>query len=188
MRIMERLAPLASQGIAMKKTLILLLLLASCRGQEAGNESANVATPGGEATGGPKASGSAGADGAPTSLTGLYEGGAAARKNQLCIIESGGEAQFGFVVWSEGLKSCLGAGKAMRSGNRITLNMAGDESCTIEARMDGDRLTLPKAIPQGCGYYCAAGASLSGAAFSKAGSSREDALKAKDIVGDPLCG
>jgi hypothetical protein len=167
----------------MKKTLLILLLLAACgRDDPAANDQS--------APGGPAAHESAGrpAPASPgdskTRLAGLYEGGSSAQKNQMCIVEKGGEAQFGLLVWGGNLHSCSGAGRAVRSGDRLTLTMTGDETCTIEASLKDGVVTLPARLPLGCDYYCGARASLAGATFSRAG---DDVKKATDIAGDPLC-
>ena len=163
-----------------------LLLLASCGDREAdGNDAASPAN-GLVAEGAKDVPATAVAT---ARLTGLYEGGAAARKHQLCIIDKGsGDAQFGLVVWGERDMSCSGAGQAARSGDRLTLTMSGDRTCTIEARMVGDEVTLPAAVPEGCSYYCAQGAKLSSVRFARTGSTAADAMKAKDLADDPLCG
>jgi hypothetical protein len=123
-------------------------------------------------------------------LTGLYESGDGARRNQLCMVErDGGAASFGFVTWSAGTSNCSGSGPATRDGDRIMLRLDGDESCTLEARIDGRRVTMPSAIPDACKrYYCGAGAELTGVTFDKVGGEAADALKATDLAGDRLCG
>ena len=122
----------------MKHLLTILLLLAACgRGDPPTGNEAEPAADG------------AGAESAPrraveeARLTGLYEGGAGAQKNQLCIVEKGREAQFGLLVWGGNLHSCSGAGQAVRSGERLTLRMTGDEACTIEAALKDGVVTLP---------------------------------------------
>jgi hypothetical protein len=169
----------------MKKILLILLFLAGCgRGDEPGNDQA---APDSRA---PAAAGSkapAGARTADTRLTGLYEGGAGPQKNQLCIVEKGKDAQFGLLVWGGNLHSCSGAGQAIRAGERLTLKMTGDETCTIEASLRDGNLTLPGALPLGCAYYCGARASFAGARFSRSGTGEVEARKARDIAGDPLC-
>ncbi|HYE27498.1 MAG TPA: hypothetical protein VEA61_04600 [Allosphingosinicella sp.] len=164
----------------MKKALVLLLLLPGCdRG----------VPPAGDAAAPQR--GAAGADPSPAAadarLTGLYEGGAGAQKNQLCIVEKGTEARFGLVVWGANLHSCSGAGDAVRDGERLSLRMTGDESCTIEASLNSGTVTLPGNLPAGCAYYCGARATLAGATFTRAGTTEADARKATDIAGDPLC-
>jgi len=169
----------------MKKIVLILLFLAGCgRGDSPANEqaapdSAEPAGPGSKAV--PERSGS-------TRLTGLYESGSGARKNQMCVVEKGGESQFGLIVWGSGLNSCSGAGKAVREGERLTLTMTGDETCTIRASLKDGVVTLPASLPTGCAYYCAAsGATLANARFARAGTSSADVKKATDITGEPLC-
>jgi hypothetical protein len=65
--------------------------------------------------------------------------------------------------------------------------MAGDSPCAIEARIDGGRVIFPASLPRGCAYYCAPGVQAAGVTFAKTGGTREDAVRARDIVGDPLC-
>jgi len=122
------------------------------------------------------------------SLNGLYESGAPPQPNQICMV--GGDerqASFGLVAWGENLHSCSGSGRAVREGDKLTLTMAGDERCTIDAKIDGGTITLPATVPEGCSYYCGARARLGSASFVKKGSRLEDAMKAKDLVGEPLC-
>lgn len=120
-------------------------------------------------------------------LTGLYESGPAGRRNQMCVIEGSGRARFGLVVWGAGSEGCSGAGTAARQSETLRLTMAGDEACTIDARIDGTRVSFPASLPPGCAYYCSRGASFAGAPFDKTGGSAEDALRAQDLAGDRLC-
>jgi hypothetical protein len=166
----------------MKYFLPTLLLLAACgRGdQPADNRAEPSAARAGSESNRPKAA-------ADESLAGLYESGSGAQTNQLCIVEKGREAQFGLIVWGGNLNSCSGAGVAVRSGERLSLRMTGDETCTIEASLKDGTVTLPQSLPTGCAYYCGARASLAGARLTRAGSTEADAKKATDIAGDPLC-
>ena len=155
-----------------------LALLAGCSGQgEGGGNQAAGEAPAGKAAPG----------GRLTSLTGLYEGGEVQPPNQMCIIEKGGEARFGLVVWGSNQHSCSGSGTVARSGNILSLRMAGDEACTIDAMISGKTVTLPTAIPDGCAYYCGERARMAGAVLTQQGDTETDAGKAKDLVGDPLC-
>ncbi|HEY0131984.1 MAG TPA: hypothetical protein VGB57_11325 [Allosphingosinicella sp.] len=170
----------------MKKILPLLLLLAACGRDDA--PAGNQAAP---ESGGPAASKPGSSASSPASaqarLTGLYEGGAGAQKNQMCIVEKGNDTEFGLVVWGGNMHSCSGAGRAVRRGERLTLTMTGDETCTIDATLRDGIVQLPDSLPLGCAYYCGARASLAGARFSRTGSSEADSKKARDIAGDPLC-
>lgn len=125
---------------------------------------------------------------APTDLTGLYEGKSGETTNQLCMIASGPDrARFGLVVWGTNLHSCSGAGDAVRTGDRLLLAMSGDSACRIEARLSDGKVELAAPIPAGCSYYCGARARLDGASFTRVGTTKDEALKAKDLAGDPLC-
>ena len=162
----------------MELALLLVIALAGCRGEE--TQQGNAATP-------------ASAPGAPVqtaTLTGLYEGGTAPRRNQMCMIEREGRGTtFGFVTWGPGDKNCSGSGTATKEGNALRLRLDGDESCALAARVDGKRVTLPGSIPTECQrYYCGDGAQMSGATFDKVGGEQADAMRAVDLVGDPLCG
>jgi hypothetical protein len=121
-------------------------------------------------------------------LTGLYEGGGEERPNRMCIIDRGvGNAAFGLVVWGANDHSCTGTGGVTREGEVLRLAMTGDESCVIDARIEGDTIILPDALPEGCAYYCGARAAMTGATFEKVADTPEAALRATDLVGDPLC-
>lgn len=167
----------------MKKLLIALVLLAGCsRGEEQQGEG-NAARPSGSgASSGPAAPGRI------QTLTGLYEGGDVDPKNQLCMVDNKGEApRFGLVIWGANQHSCSGSGTAVREGDRLQLKMAGDEACTIDARISGNSIMLPEKVPDGCSYYCGANARLTAVTFIQQGTDKDDAAKAKDLVGDPLC-
>ena len=162
----------------MKKSLILLALVTACGASDQGNETmsangANASTP-------VVAAASAG-------LTGLYEGGSTAAPSQLCVIEKGGKAQFGMVIWGANLSACGGAGLVERDGERLRLRMTGDQACTVEARLSAGAISLEGPVPAGCAYYCGAQAGFEGARFERKGSMAADAMKATDPAGDPLC-
>lgn len=169
-------------------TLLAFALLAGCGGA-GGNESGNAS--GAAGGGGAQAAGGSAAPQTAVEtagLTGLYEGGAGPRKSQLCVIDKGtGDARFGINVWGENMHSCAGAGTAVRSGERLTLTMAGDSTCKIEATMRGGVVTLPATLPEGCGYYCGKQARFSGASLARTGTTAADAMKARDVADDPLC-
>jgi hypothetical protein len=164
----------------MRKLPILAFFLVAACGQE--GEEAGNGVAGGAATGAP------GAPVQTATLTGLYETGGSP-PSQLCITERGRAARFGLVIRRNGRAGCSGAGTAARTGAALRLTMNGDSPCVIEARLEGRRLTFPPSLPAGCSYYCAPGAAAGagGMPFSKTGGTRADALRARDIVGDPLC-
>jgi hypothetical protein len=124
-------------------------------------------------------------------LTGLYQGrGEGGERDRLCMIseENGGGAAFGIVTEDPDGSSCGGAGRAVRENGVLRLTMTGDEQCAIEARIDGRQVTFPAAVPEGCAYYCGPGATLADLSFEKTGGTAEDAKRATDLAGGPLCG
>lgn len=161
--------------VRMKMLIFPLLLLAGCGTGEQGDN----------ATGAPEARKSAVQT---AELTGLYESGSAQLRNQLCVIDKGtGNARFGLVVWGANQHSCSGSGTIVREGSTLRLGMAGDEECTIEGAIENGTVTLPEDLPAGCSYYCGARAQMAGASFEKTGGTAEDAMRATDLVGEPLC-
>lgn len=160
----------------MKKLLIAFAFLAGCGSQDepGRNDSSGTVEP---------ASAESGA------LTGLFEGRKGEAVDQLCMVGSGPDsASFGLVVWGSNLHSCSGEGEATRQGDRLTLAMAGDSTCRIEAKIAGGTITLPATFAEGCSYYCGARASLANATLTRTGNTAEDAAKARDLAGDRLCG
>lgn len=110
------------------------------------------------------------------------------KRSQMCMIsDDSGVAAFAIATETPGDGSCGGAGEAVRQGNVLRLTMTGDKKCAIEARIAGTQVTLPPDLSEECAYYCAPGATLAGAAFEKIGGTAEDAMRATDLAGDPLC-
>jgi hypothetical protein len=170
----------------MHKSLVILAFVAACGASDQDNSAAPAAPAAGQAQ--PSAAPGGAVSAARSDLIGLYEGGPRSRPNQLCVIQRGDTPQFGLIVWGENMRSCSGAGTAERNGDRLTLTMTGDSACRIEARIAGGAVTLPDKVPDGCAYYCGAGARLEGVALRRTGATAADAAKAKDLAGDPLCG
>ncbi len=164
----------------------LLLLAAGCGTSGPSADNASQMTGGGVTGSAPAAAPVPGAS--PTDLTGLYEKKSGETANQLCMVARGPDkARFGLVVWGSNLHSCSGAGEAVRSGDRLILNMDGESACRIEAMFKDGLLTFPSTTPAGCSYYCGARARLDGASFTRIGATKDEALKAKDLAGDPMC-
>ncbi|PSJ39815.1 hypothetical protein [Allosphingosinicella deserti] len=169
----------------MKKSLLLLVLVTGCGGgaSEGNDQAGNGAAPAAQTEAGAASSAASSA----TALTGLYESGSGDQKNQLCMVEKGSATQFGLIVWGGNMHSCAGAGTAVRTDDRLTLTMTGDSSCTIQARFQDGKITLPSTLPVGCAYYCGARAGMANVSFTRTGTTAADAAKAKDLAGDPLC-
>lgn len=174
----------------MKRVLLLPLLAAACQPQDAmTNNAAPASTAAAPGEAAPATPSTPAQVVQTATLTGLYEGPAGAGgRSQICMVDRGaGSTRFGIVLRGPGSESCSGDGGAVRQGNILRLNMAGDEACTIEARIEGGRIAFPATTAPGCAYYCSRGARFAGASFDKTGGSAEDAMRAEDLVGDRLC-
>ena len=164
-------------------------LLSACG--SGGDGGGNQAGASGSGSGSGAGSGSAAASApiaAGDSLTGLYERKEGGLSSQLCIVERGqGAARFGLNLWGANMHACAGAGTATRNGSTLTLVMEGDRSCTLTARIEGNAIRLPDRIPEACGYYCGKQARMTGVSLARTGTTETDALKARDVVDEPLC-
>jgi hypothetical protein len=179
-------APDAKRISGMKKILLSLIFFGACSPDAADDRQAPA---GGAASAAPKAGQPKTTPGRIGTLAGLYEGGTGASKHQMCVVEgSGGSQRFGLVVWGANMHSCAGSGAVTRQGDVLKLAMAGDSACTIEAAISGQTVKLPQQVPEGCSYYCGAQAKLGGVELTQVGTGKADAMKAKDLVGEPLCG
>jgi hypothetical protein len=176
----------------MRRAFVFLpLLLCGCGARDSlgnnGSTSMPTAIPGTTVNAATPAETPASAAPQTANLTGLYETGAAPRRSQMCMIERGGSARFGLVLWGAGNDSCSGDGTAVRQGDVLRLTMAGDSPCTIDARIEGTRVVFPASAPAGCAYYCGQGARLASVTLDKTGGGEPDALRAEDLAGDRLC-
>jgi hypothetical protein len=170
----------------MRRILVAFVLVAGCGGSGPASNQAAAPAARGQAASPPAEAASPSRE---PSLAGLWEGGAAAHRDQLCLVEKGGKTQFGVVVWGANLSSCSGAGEARREGDKVTLRMTGDSACSVEAALAGGRIVFRRADGPGCAdYYCGHAARFDGATFSQKGAGAAAARKATDIAGDPLCG
>jgi hypothetical protein len=166
----------------MKKSLIVLALVAGCG-------ASGQSQPGGNASVGGGGQAAAADDAvAGDGLTGLYQAGSGDRPSQMCILDRKGKPQFGITLWGPNLRACSGAGTVTRTGNALRFTMAGDSACALDATLVGNIVTFTGEVPAGCAYYCGAGTSFSGATLTRQGTTRADALKAKDVAGEALCG
>ena len=120
------------------------------------------------------------------SLTGLYESGDRRAPSQLCIIQRRRSADFGLVVRGPGAASCAGSGKVRRIGRRLRFTMGGESRCTLTATIDHLSIVMPASAPRGCAYYCGAPARLTNVRLTRNGGTMHAAMRARDLVGEPL--
>lgn len=128
--------------------------------------------------------------GSGAAASGLYTQAGGERPGQLCLVERDGRAgTFGLITWGRGDANCSGSGMVRREGDRLTLLLDNDESCAIEAEVDGSAIRMTRGLSGECArYYCAGGASLDNARFELSEEGAAAAGKAWDLAGAPLCG
>ena len=173
----------------MKKSLLILALVAGCGASNEGGANNQAAAP--RATRGGGAPTNSAAPTRPSDapgLAGLYQAGNPAQPSQLCIADKGDSTQFAINLWGPNMTACSGAGLAKAEGGRLTLTMTGDAACALTAEVKDGKLVLPAAVPEGCAYYCSPKASFAGASFTLKEAGAAGAAKARDVAGDPLCG
>jgi hypothetical protein len=125
--------------------------------------------------------------GAP--LEGLYERSGDGGPDRLCLLNQSGETyRIGIDVRFGDETQCLARGKAMRRGERVTIDLEGKGACRITARFDGRELSLPGSVPPGCADYCTDRGSLAGFALGQTSASAADAIAARARDGSLLCG
>jgi hypothetical protein len=181
---------LAATRGPMMKTIPLLLAAAACLLSACDGDDGNEA--GGNLSGAPVTRTASAAPTGPIaageSLTGLYEKKEGGLSSQLCIVEKEqGSGRFGLNIWGGNMHACSGSGTVTRNGNQLTLAMEGDRSCSLTAAIEGNSIRLPTEIPEACNYYCGKQANMARVSLARTGTSQADALKARDVVDEPLC-
>ena len=106
-------------------------------------------------------------------------------EDRLCVARLGEALIAGLVVSYGTGGACVGRGTAERAGERLSLTLA--PACRLDARLDGDGVTLPAVPPPGCQALCRGRASLAGVAIPKLSDDRASALALTDLANRPLC-
>lgn len=119
-------------------------------------------------------------------VVGLY----ARDTDRLCVVkQSDGYRVGAFVDYGEGL-GCTGRGRATRSGDRLTvkLDVDGGGKCEFDAKFDGDRITFPANLPEGCAGLCQRNASLAALDVERLSESAAEAKSLRTPDGNRPCG
>ncbi len=161
------------------RPLALALLLAAC-GERAADRTAD--TPGARIEAAAVAQGLV-ADPTRATLVGSW----ARDTDRLCVVGAeGGEQRIGAVVdYGEG-QSCSAAGTVRRAGDRLRVTFARD--CRFDARFEGERITFPADLPQGCEKLCDGRASLAALTAERLSAAASEAATLRGRGGRPLCG
>lgn len=162
--------------------LVALLVLAACSRGAAPTEN-RTANP---ATGLEAAAIQAGVipDPADTDITGLY----ARDTDRVCIVPGATAYRIGVYVDYGEQQSCGGAGIATRVGDNVHVQMDAAESCSFDARFEGDRLVFPGRVPDACKKICSRRASMAALDVDRLSESVSEASTLRDGRGRLLCG
>ncbi|WP_265530349.1 hypothetical protein [Sphingomicrobium marinum] len=118
-------------------------------------------------------------------IVGLYEND---RGDRLCIAPTeDGAHKFAFVTLGAEPAACSGLGSVSRAGDRLRLELEGEERCSLDARLEDGQLSIPPTLADECAYYCSAGTSFAGRELIKTADGLLPLGEAEDLVGDPLC-
>ena len=116
-----------------------------------------------------------------TEIAGLY----ARDTDRVCIVPDGAGQRIGVVVdYGQGV-ACNARGAVVPSGERMRVTFS--ESCTFEARYDGERIAFPGRLPDGCQALCRGRASLAGLEVARLSESLAEARAMRDARGRLPC-
>ena len=122
-------------------------------------------------------------DPSDTDLTGLY----ARDTDRVCIVPDGYGYRIGvFVDYGDPIV-CSGSGRVSRSGETLRIELGKDGKCSFSAKFDGDRITFPGRVPDGCQALCERRASLAALNVTRLSESAAEAQAMRDSKGHNLC-
>ena len=117
-------------------------------------------------------------------IEGLY----ARDTDRVCIARAGTGYRIGaYVDYGERI-TCSAAGTVSRSGETLRISLGQGDTCSFEARYDGDHIRFPGALSDGCKKFCARRASLAGLEVARLSESAAEATAMRDAGGRRLCG
>lgn len=122
-------------------------------------------------------------DPAETELAGVYS----RDTDRLCIVPTSAGYRIGaHVDYGDGI-TCSGSGNVTRAGSALHIELGGSDACSFDARLDGDRIAFPGALPDGCKALCRSRASFAGLEVTRMSDSVAEARAMRDTAGRRLC-
>jgi len=114
-------------------------------------------------------------------IAGLY----ARDTDRLCIVPRDSGYRIGAYVDYGDRVSCSGAGKLSRVGTVLHVELSS--MCSFNARVEGNRIVFPGAVPDGCAKLCTGRASFSALAALRISEAVSEAQALRDPQGRRLC-
>jgi hypothetical protein len=121
-----------------------------------------------------------------TEIAGLY----ARDTDRICVVP---DKQLGyrigaFVDYGDRI-TCSSTGTVSRVGETLHVELGGEgDKCSFDARFDGEKISFPGALPDGCNKFCARRASFAGLEVTRLSESPAEAEAMRDANGKRLCG
>ena len=125
-----------------------------------------------------------------TPPTGLYEHVHTSGTDSFCASPDGGgnNYRFGLIASFGSTLTCEGRGTARHVDEELALDF-DDADCSFVARYDGQSVTMPGVVPDGCSALCGPRASMSGVSIERTGWDAADARRLPSRRDEgPLCG
>ena len=122
-------------------------------------------------------------DPANTDPTGLY----ARDRDKICVVPSATAFRVGIYVDYGDDFFCSGTGEATRAGETLHVELTSAAGCSFDASFEGDRISLPGALPDACRKACSKRASLAGLSVERLSDSPSEAAALRDGRGRMLC-
>lgn len=123
-------------------------------------------------------------DPSQSEIAGVY----ARDTDRLCIVPAGGAYRIGaHVDYGDGI-TCSTTGTLQRKGGRLAIRLGSGDACGFDARLDGDRIRFPGALPKECATFCRGRASYAGLEAARISESIAEARAMRDAAGRRLCG
>ncbi|RYD57798.1 MAG: hypothetical protein EOP60_03765 [Sphingomonadales bacterium] len=120
---------------------------------------------------------------AETEIAGLY----ARDTDRICIVPATIGYKIGaFVDYGDGV-TCSGTGTASRVGETLHIELGEGNACGFDAKFNGEKISLPGALPEGCTKLCNRRASYAGLEVSRLSESAAEAAAMRDANGKRLC-
>lgn len=120
---------------------------------------------------------------ASADLTGLY----ARDTDRVCVVPAPRGFLIGIFVDYGDQQQCSATGTVSKSGETLSVSLAGAPGCSFDARFEGDRIVLPGALPEGCAKLCSGRASMAALDVGALSDSISEAQTLRNSKGRLLC-
>ncbi|MGY4396140.1 hypothetical protein ACVWZA_001313 [Sphingomonas sp. UYAg733] len=118
-----------------------------------------------------------------TDITGLY----ARDTDRMCVVPTATAYRIGVYVDYGEDQNCGGSGVVTRVGEALNVDFPDAPGCNFDARFEGDGISFPGKVPDGCAKLCSRRASLAALDVDRLSESVSEASTLRDAKGKLLC-